>query len=174
MTPPDNFFSCDYFALFGFSPTTEIDGDKLRAQYQKLQAMAHPDKFAAAAESEKRAALQMASRINDGYAVLQNPLLRAAYILELQGVRAFAEDNTAMPPEFLMRQMEWREQLEELQESDFAERDSLLAEIAAARDETRAKTAALLQNQDWQAATDAVRQWKYLEKILSESDSSPR
>ena len=167
---PSDFFACDYFALFGLPQTMEIDGDALRAQYQKLQTAAHPDRFAGAGDAEKSAALRMASRINDGFAVLQNPLSRAAYILELRGVAVFAEDNTAMSTEFLTLQMEWRERLED---ASPAARDSLLAEIAAAREAVQKDAAAFLQSDDLPAATDAVRRWKYLEKILAENALPP-
>lgn len=169
--PPEDFFACDYFALFNLPQTTEIDGDKLRAQYQRLQAAAHPDRFAGGGDGEKLAAQRMASRINDAFAVLQNPLSRAAYLLELRGVRVFAEDNTAMPPDFLMQQIEWREQLED---AENGARDSLLAEIAAERDATRRAADSFLQNDDLDAATDAVRKWKYLEKMLAENPPSQR
>ncbi len=169
--PPENFFACDFFALFDLPQTTEIDGEELRAQYQRLQAAAHPDRFAGGDDGEKLAALRMASRINDGFAVLQNPLSRAAYLLELRGVRVFAEDNTAMPADFLMRQIEWRERLEDAAAAD---RDSLLSEIAAERDAAQRDAAAFLQKDDSAAATDAVRRWKYLEKMLAENPPMPR
>lgn len=168
---PSDFFDCDFFALFGLPHTTEIDTAALRTQYQQLQAAAHPDRFAGAGESEKHAALQMASRINDAFTVLKNPLSRAAYILELRGVAVFAEDNTAMPPDFLMQQIEWREGFES---ADAAECDSLLSEISAARDAVQKDAAASLQKDDLAAATDAVRRWKYLDKMLTENAPPPQ
>lgn len=171
MSAPDDFFACDYFALFGLSQNADIDNVALRAQYQRLQATAHPDRFAGKSEGEKRLAMQMAGRINDAFLVLQNPLARAAYLLELRGVSAFAEDNTAMPPEFLMQQIEWREGLEE---GDESERESLLREISAAREDAEQRTVAALKADDLEAATGAVREWKYLEKMLAENHSPDR
>ena len=43
----------------------------------------------------------------------KDPLKRAAYLCELGGAPVRAEDNTAMPSEFLAQQMAWREGLEE-------------------------------------------------------------
>ncbi len=163
-----DFFACDFFTLFNLPQTAEIDGELLQQKYRQLQTAAHPDRFADGGDSEKQAAMQMAGRINDGFAILQNPLLRAAYILELRGISAFAEDNTAMPPEFLMRQIEWREDLENASPDA---RKSLLNEIAAERDSARTETAAALQKNDNAAALDSVRRWKYLEKILAEHTS---
>lgn len=161
----EDFFKCDYFALFGLSPSTDLDLAQLRARYQSLQTTAHPDRFAAAPDSDRRAALQMAGRINDAYNILQNPLRRAAYLLSLRGVDAFAEDNVVMPPAFLMQQIEWREALETADEAACA---ALLVEITAARDTAAQNTAAALTADDTATATDNVRQWRYLEKILAE------
>ncbi len=163
---PDNFFDCDYFALFGLPQSAALDPAILRARYESLQAAAHPDRFAAAAESEKRAALQMASRINDALQTLQNPLRRAAYLLSLHGVAALSEDNTAMPPEFLMQQIEWREALET---ADDAARAVLFGEIRAARDNTAQTAETKIAARDFAAAADAVREWKYLENLLDDS-----
>lgn len=163
---PDNFADCDYFALFGIPQSATVDAEKLREQYQKLQAAAHPDRHAAAPEAQKRAAVQMSARINDAYQTLKNPLSRAAYLLSLRGADAFAEDNTAMPPEFLMRQIEWRETLET---ADAETRAGLLQTIAAERDAAQKDAAAALATNDVPAAVDAVRKWKYLEKMLSEN-----
>ena len=165
--PPSDFFSCDYFALFGLPKTADLDGDSLRDKYRQLQAAAHPDRFAGASDSDKRAALQMASRVNDGYQILQNPLRRAAYLLELRGITAFAEDNTAMPPAFLMQQLEWREALES---ADGDERENILQDVIRARDDAATQTFSLLKNEDDSAAAaDSIRQWKYLEKMLAET-----
>lgn len=86
----------------------------LSATYQKLAQLTHPDKFASASESEKLAAVQKNAQVNDGYQVLKNPLSRAEHILELRGVELQHEQRTMQDPAFLMQQMEWREQLEEL------------------------------------------------------------
>jgi len=165
MTMPPDFFSCDYFALFGVPVSASIDGGVLERQYRQLQAAAHPDRFAGGSGGEKQLAEQMASRINDAYQTLRSPLNRAAYILSLQGIAAFAEDNTAMPPDFLMQQIEWREALEE---GDDNEREKLLAEIAAEENKTAAAAAAAIERADWEEATAQVRQWKYLQKMLAE------
>ncbi|MFX7887229.1 iron-sulfur cluster co-chaperone HscB C-terminal domain-containing protein, partial [Acinetobacter baumannii] len=43
----------------------------------------------------------------------KDPLKRAAYLCELRGAPVQAENNTAMPPAFLMQQMAWREALDD-------------------------------------------------------------
>jgi molecular chaperone HscB len=68
--------------------------------------------------------MQWSVRINEGYRRLKDPLKRAAYLCELLGAPIDAENNTAMPPEFLMEQMEWREALDE------ADGEEALAELS--------------------------------------------
>ena len=167
--PPDDFFDCDYFALFGVPQSVSLNAETLRKKYETLQAAAHPDRRAAGGESQKRAAMQMSARINDAYQTLLNPLSRAAYLLSARGMDAFADDKTAMAPEFLMRQIEWREQLET---AEGAGRARLLAEIAAAKNAAELETAAFLEKNDLPAAADAVRRWKYLEKMSAENPPS--
>ena len=165
----EDFFSCDYFALFGLPRTGSLSADVLRTKYESLQSKAHPDRFAGGGEASRRAALQMASRINDAYSTLSDPLRRAAYLLSLNGVVAFAEDNTAMPPEFLMQQIEWREELES---ADVKRRAAVVEEIKTARDEAVSETDSFLAKAEWESAADAVRRWKYLQKMLTDFSAS--
>ena len=168
--PPSDFFTCDFFALFGLPQKFALDQDALAAKIRELQSAAHPDRFAGGGAAQIRVAAQMSARVNEAAQTLRNPLSRAAYLLSLRGVLAFDETNTAMPPEFLMRQLEWREAAEEAREnSDNAALESLRAEARAERQAVSEQAARLLdQNGDLEAACDAVRKWKYLEKFLAE------
>jgi molecular chaperone HscB len=106
------------FELFGVPQRFAQDRSQLDARWKELQREAHPDKFAAQGQAAQRVALQWSVRINEAYQRLKDPLKRAAYLCELRGAPINAENNTAMPPEFLMEQMEWREALEEAQDED--------------------------------------------------------
>src|SRR6185369_91788 len=77
--------------------------------YRDLQGRVHPDRFAAATEAERRVAMQWATRANEAYRTLRDPLERARYLLRLKGFDTGEESNTSMPPDFLMHQIEWRE-----------------------------------------------------------------
>lgn len=100
----------NYFQLFGLSPGFFIDADKLADSYRRLQRQFHPDRFASAPAQEKCIALQYATHINEAYQCLKSPLLRAAYLLELAG--CIQHDHTMRADaQFLLQQMEWREQL---------------------------------------------------------------
>ena len=82
----------------------------------------HPDRFAGADAAARRAAMQSAVRVNEAYARLGDPLKRAAYLCELAGTPIRAEDNTAMPIDFLREQMAWRESLDDAGSRDESSR----------------------------------------------------
>jgi molecular chaperone HscB len=88
-----------------------LDLTLLRKEFLQLQAKAHPD---LAPQEKKRQAEALSARINEAYKTLQNPLLRAQYLLEMRGVD-LAGDETAKveDPELLMEVLETREVIEE-------------------------------------------------------------
>ncbi len=144
----------DDFALFGLPPRFEVDRAALDARWRALQAEVHPDRFAAEGASAQRLAMQWAVRINQAYQRLKDPLRRAAYLCELRGAPVNAESNTAMPADFLMQQMGWREDLEAANDPaavDALERDlrraetTMLDELAHTLDERGDATAAAQQ-----------------------------
>ena len=134
-----------------------------------LQKKVHPDRFANKSESERTIALGITGRINEAYDTIQKPLSRAAYLLSLRGVDAFSETDTTMPADFLMQQMEWREALAESQtrqKSLAPLRDEVQTALFAVIEKTKIALAAA----DNENATDAVRRWKYLQKLLTDID----
>jgi molecular chaperone HscB len=160
----------DHFELFGLPPRFAIDPDALERAYRDVQGRVHPDRFAAGTAAERRVAMQWATRANEAYTTLRSPQKRAAYLVERAGVSIDAETNTAMPPAFLMQQMELREALDEahgnaaaldeLRATMGAERDRLLAAIGQAIDETR----------DFTQAASLVRQLMFVDRYASEID----
>jgi molecular chaperone HscB len=103
----------DDFSLMGMQAGFAMDLVALEARWKQLQREVHPDKFATQGAAAQRVAMQWSVRVNEAYQRLKNPLQRAAYWCELQGVKINAENNTAMPAAFLMQQMEWREALDD-------------------------------------------------------------
>jgi molecular chaperone HscB len=87
-----------------------IDTRELRKEFLQLQAVAHPDRHP---QELKQRAEATSARINEAYKTLQNPLLRAQYLLSLRGIDV-AEDETAKVdnPELLMEVLDTREQIE--------------------------------------------------------------
>ncbi|MEY3253957.1 MAG: co-chaperone protein HscB [Pseudomonadota bacterium] len=103
----------DDFTLLGLPPRQQLDRALLDTRRRELQAQVHPDRFASEGAAAQRLAMQWAVRVNEAWQRLKDPLSRAAYLCELRGVPIAAEDNTAMPREFLLQQMAWREALDD-------------------------------------------------------------
>jgi len=113
----------DHFALFGLDRGFRLDLSDLDSRYRDIQAQVHPDRFAHAGEAERRLSMQWATHANEAFRTLKSPLTRGHYLLELRGVDPGFDTNTAMAPDFLMEQMEWREALGEA--TDAADEDAL-------------------------------------------------
>ncbi len=159
-------FNQNFFELFGLPARFAVDLASLESSFRELQREAHPDRHATASDAEKRLAVQMSARLNEGYAALRSPLARARYLLQLAGVDTALETNTAMPKDFLMRQMEWREALEEAQGSgDPARLDELEQRLARDRLEQYAAVESQLDQGEHAAAADTVRRLMFLEKL---------
>lgn len=119
----------DDFTLFGLPERFALDAVRLDQRWRELQAQVHPDRFAAQGVAAQRIAMQWSVRVNQAYQRLKDPLKRAAYLCERRGAPVQAERNTAMPPDFLMQQMAWREALDEAQ--DGAAMQALDAQVQA-------------------------------------------
>ena len=105
-----------HFALFELQPGFNLDLDQLAVRYRELARGVHPDRFADASEREQRLALEQSASLNEAYQTLKSPAKRARYLLALKGGELPLE-VTVHDPEFLMQQMQWREELEDLHDS---------------------------------------------------------
>jgi molecular chaperone HscB len=159
----------NHFDLFQMPARFAIDAAQLDAAYRELQGRVHPDKFAAASDPEKRVAMQWATRANEAYKTLKSPLRRAAYLCELHGIDLGIESNTAMPPVFLMQQMEWREALDEARSTrDMAQLEALEQSLNAVRREMTERIGALLEQSQFDEAGHRVRELMFVEKFGEE------
>jgi molecular chaperone HscB len=114
--------------------------------------------------------MQLATLTNEAYQTLKNPASRARYLLELQGIEAISETNTAMPADFLMQQMEWREALEDAKAAkDIDALEVLLNELRLAAKALQAALADLLDTKkDYIAATDNARKLIFIDKVAAD------
>ena len=64
----------NHFELFGLPARFAVDAAALEARYHELQREVHPDRFAAAPDPERRASMQLATRVNEAYQTLKSPL----------------------------------------------------------------------------------------------------
>lgn len=159
----------NHFDLFHLPQRFALDMTALDNAYHEVQNQVHPDKFINAPEAERRVAMQWATRANEAYQTLKSPFKRAAYLCELNGVDLQTESNTAMPRDFLMQQMEWREALEDAKAAkDVAELNKLDSALRASRKTEIAQIGEMLDAHDFTQAAQGVRQLMFLEKFSEE------
>ena len=158
-----------HFALFELQPAFDLDMEMLSSRYRELARKVHPDRFADAGEKEQRHALERSANLNEAYQVLRTPSRRARYLLTLQG-RDMPLEATVQDPEFLLQQMQWREELEELQEqADLAGIASFKARLKAAQQVLNDSFARIWPEETQrEEAERLVRRMQFLDKLSQE------
>lgn len=166
--------TADFFSLFELPKSFRLNLSELDSRYRDVQAQVHPDRFAHGSELERRLSMQWATRANEAYQTLKKPLERAKYLLELAGHDLQAESNTAMPADFLIEQMEWREAVAEARTGgDHHELEHLHQRLAGDLRGRYDELGELLdEHHDYPLATDRVRRLMFLEKLLHEIDDA--
>ena len=158
------------FELFDIAQRFNQDRAALDARWKTLQREAHPDKFSAQGTAAQRVAMQWSVRINEAYQRLKDPLRRAAYLCELAGAPINAENNTAMPAEFLMQQMQWREALDDATTADALENlhQEVLQTHATALDQCQTLIDV---TQDFAQAAQQVRALMFVERFVKDIEA---
>ena len=167
-------FAQNHFSLFGLEPQFALDLDALERSYREIQSRVHPDRHARSGDAARRAAMQWSTRVNEAYQTLRNPVERARCLLELNGVDAALETDTSMPADFLMRQMDLREALEDAKRAkDEASLEALHGGLADERESLVAALAGDLDTRrDYAGAALAVRKLMFLDKLDAEIDEA--
>ncbi len=163
-------FSRNHFELFGLPARFRFDPALLDRAYRALQSEVHPDRHATATEAEQRLALQSSARVNEAYRALKDPAARAQYLLSLHGIDAFAENETALPVDFLERQLDRREAAAvALAARDAHALAALLVEVRADSAAVEQRIAVLLDGDGaWDAARVHVREFRFLAKLTAD------
>jgi molecular chaperone HscB len=163
----------NYFDLFGLPVGFDVDPGVLTERYRELQRIVHPDRYASGTEQQRRLSMQGATYLNEALETLQDPLLRAHYLLRLKGAEPDPRGSQPMDPEFLMEQMELREELAELRErpdplgsaSEFISRVGRRVDGLVRRLGERFAANAL------PAAAELVRELQFLRKLQVEAEN---
>ncbi len=160
----------NHFELFSLKPVFALERSQLDEVYRRVMTAVHPDRYTGTSAAEQRLAQQLSAQANEAYRTLAEPVARGRYLCEINGVDPQIESNTAMPADFLMRQLEWRERLEEAtQARDRSALEELGAELAGLRDEITTKLAhALDAEHDYHGAADLVRQLLFVDRFATE------
>jgi molecular chaperone HscB len=118
--------------------------------------------------------MQQSARINEAFQTLKNPLMRAKYILELNGVDPSQEGHTTSDAQFLMQQMELRERLESIRSSDdpFSQLALLSEEIDTILTKQEKEISTLLaekSEQSLQQAQECVKRMQFITKLQQQA-----
>lgn len=167
-------FSKNHFELFHLPVAYPIDLPALEQAYREVQREVHPDRFANTSATEQRMAAQWATQVNEAYRTLKSPLARGRYLLTLHGIDTEEESNTAMPVDFLLQQMEWREAVEGAKQS---KDDVALERLTNQKRQEEKRLFALLAEQlgadtTRPGARETVRKLRFLEKLGEEIDDA--
>ncbi|GMM30720.1 J-type chaperone [Martiniozyma asiatica (nom. inval.)] len=137
-----------------------LDTRQLKKEYRKLQAVSHPDLNNSLNESATTGEKDESSFINKAYETLFDPLKRAQYILQLQGLDV-TDDAIGKKLQFqdkamLIEMMEIHEQLEEIM--DESDLESMKSQNNDKIKQLCVEISQDLQNKNWdEAATKTVR-----------------
>ncbi|MBA1264195.1 co-chaperone HscB [Stutzerimonas stutzeri] len=158
-----------HYALFELQPVFDLDLDMLSSRYRELARKVHPDRFADGGELEQRRAVEESANLNEAYQTLKSPSRRARYLLALQG-QEMPLEATVQDPEFLMQQMHWREELEELHdEADMAGVMTFKSRLKAAQQDINQAFSRVWQDPaQREEAERLVRRMQFLDKLSQE------
>ncbi|CWX16017.1 TPA: Fe-S protein assembly co-chaperone HscB [Haemophilus influenzae] len=158
------------FQIFDLPVDFQLDEKALNAHYLKLQKALHPDNFVSSSALEQRVAMQKSTEVNDALKTLKDPILRAEAIIALNtGEQLDLEQKSTQDVAFLMQQLQWREQLEEV-ESQQDER-ALNAFAKEIKQETQLLLTALfesLKSQQWAKASQYCDKLRFTRKLSEE------
>ena len=160
-------FSRNYFELFELEINYVINAELLATHYQQLQSEFHPDRFVNASDQDRRIAIQATTFINEAHDTLRDEQARARYLLQLQGVQFDSDQDTTQDMDFLMTQMNLREQIDEVDQHD--EPLDRLDELAL---EARRQKNSLIQiyqqqfaAEEWEQAKDTVLKMQFFARL---------
>lgn len=158
------------FQIFDLPVDFQLDEKALNAHYLKLQKALHPDNFVSSSALEQRVAMQKSTEVNDALKTLKDPILRAEAIIALNtGEQLDLEQKSTQDVAFLMQQLQWREQLEEV-ESQQDER-ALNAFAKEIKQETQLLLTALfesLKSQEWARTSQYCDKLRFTRKLSEE------
>ena len=161
----------NYFSLFGLPQVFDINLNELRQQYRNLQIEFHPDKVAAGSAVEKRKAVEQSALFNDAYQVLTSPVERAKHLFQLCSGHIAKEHNLASSPEFLMLQIDAREQLEDFKAAPPSEDefDTFVDQYEESLAEEISAFTTCLNASDYEGAEVLIAKIQLFTKLLSEA-----
>ena len=154
--------SLDFYSVFGLEKSFNVDVLELSQTYKQLQRQLHPDKFVKADPEDMEVSEEWSALVNDGYKILQKPLPRALYLLDLVGF-PLEEGSIDIDPEFLGEVMELNEEVAEADQNEI----KLLADTVKNKlDDFIEIVDVLFANGEFEKAREQVAHMKYYANVL--------
>ena len=164
-------FGKDYFHIFGLAVDYRVDENLLKARQRQLQAEFHPDLFVNASDQVKRLSVQQAAHVNEAYQTLLNPVSRAKYLLEINGLESSDESETTSDTEFLMEQLAYREALEQCRDDSdpLTCCDKILDSLEARAGRLADEFVEKLNTADLGSAREVSRKMQFVQRIREQA-----
>ncbi|HDR1337950.1 TPA: Fe-S protein assembly co-chaperone HscB [Pasteurella multocida] len=158
------------FNIFDLPVDFHVDQATLSARYLALQKSLHPDNFSRHSAQEQRLAMQRSAEVNDALQILKDPILRAETIIAIYtGEQQNIEEDSTRDMAFLMQQMQWREQLENIEaQQDSDQLVAFSADIEQTQQALLSELADALSSQQWQQAKVINDKLRFIKKLLLE------
>ena len=156
--------TANFFTFFELPTAFSIDIGVLKIKYFEYAKLFHPDFFSLEPQHQSKA-IEMSAINNKAFKILNNPISRVQYLLELK--EDFLTDNSTLPQYFLMEMMELNEQIDELAFEE--NNEELIVQIKLNIENQQVaifneiSENAVLEN--WTITTDNLLQWRYLERL---------
>ncbi len=110
-----------FYEALDLSPALALDAADLQKRFYDKSRQWHPDRYSRAGEEALRVALENSSVVNDAFRTLKDPVSRAEYFLEENGLGP----AKSAPPELLEEVFELNMALDELRSGDESMRPQL-------------------------------------------------
>lgn len=155
-----------YYELFGLPTAFIVDINQLKNSMRALQQEYHPDNFVNG--NEHTSALAISSHINHAYQTLINPLNRTLYLLGLFGVGVDLVHETKFAPEFLIQQIETREEIDDaFQNEDFDALSVIEEQLKQQIRDIEIVVAKFFETQQYDEITELVKKLSFYSKLLT-------
>ena len=152
----------NYFAWFDLPVAFQLNQDALASCYRELQRQYHPDRFAHHPDEQLKA-VQSSAQLNTAYDILNNDVKRASYLLELAN-RPISLNTSIADTDFLMSQLELREQLDEAESAE--QLVGLRLEVEEWLQNLAREFVLDYADEDWVEAQDTVRKMHFMANFL--------
>lgn len=152
----------NFFTLLNLPEGFAVDLKQLEANYFAAQREHHPDRVGNSFE-----ALQQGANLNEAYAALKDPFKRACHLLNVHGIDALKEGQTAYyTPALLQESFTMREALTEAETAE--EIAAIEADCHARREAALIVIAEAAKQQDWNSLAQQVVALKFLDTFAGE------